>query len=195
MMTMERVIRNCPVVAFAVTLLILMTVLPVRADDSVDAWNAIAEGYRGFNSKPTKTVEGAATIIDGDTLTVDGITMDLWGLDAPEPKQQCAIDGTLWPCGQRATEVLAGLAKGKVSCAYRTLEKEGRIVAVCRDADGNSLNEEMIVQGMAMARARESYDYIDLSVDTRYQGRGMWAGTFISPWLWRQGSRLPGETD
>lgn len=194
-MNVKRALRNCPAVAFAVALHTALFPFSTHADEKADAWNAIAEGYRGFNGKPTKTVEDTATIIDGDTLTVGGITMDLWGLDAPEPKQQCAIDGTLWPCGRRATEVLAALAKGKVSCAYRPIEKGGRTVAVCRDADGNSLNEEMIVQGMAMPRARESYDYVDLSVDTRYLGRGMWAGTFISPWLWRQGARLPGETD
>ncbi|MCG3774903.1 MAG: hypothetical protein JW395_1728 [Nitrospira sp.] len=38
----------------------------------------------------------AQTVTDGDTIKMDGITYRLWGIDAPETKQDCA-DG--WTAG------------------------------------------------------------------------------------------------
>ena len=42
----------------------------------------------------------AQTITDGDTLKMGGATFRLWGIDAPEAKQECP-DG--WPAGRMAT--------------------------------------------------------------------------------------------
>ena len=49
----------------------------------------------------------AQTVTDGDTIKMDGITYRLWGIDAPETKQDCA-DG--WTAGRRATR-LGGTAR------------------------------------------------------------------------------------
>jgi len=42
----------------------------------------------------------AQTITDGDTLKLNGVTYRLWGVDAPETKQDCP-DG--WAAGRLAT--------------------------------------------------------------------------------------------
>ena len=49
---------------------------------------------------------GDASITDGDTLKLDGITYRLLGIDAPETKQDCP-DG--WPAG-RLAELVGALA-------------------------------------------------------------------------------------
>ena len=48
----------------------------------------------------------SARVVDGDTLSVGGVTYRLWGIDAPESHQPCA-DG--WPAGKAATEHLRAL--------------------------------------------------------------------------------------
>ena len=49
------------------------------------------------------------SVIDGDTLQVDGDVVQLYGIDAPELGQLCESDGRLWHCGMEAA--LAGLPR------------------------------------------------------------------------------------
>lgn len=52
----------------------------------------------------------AQTIVDGDTLKLNGTTYRLWGMDAPETRQLCA-DG--WPAGRAALSFLRDLTHDK----------------------------------------------------------------------------------
>ena len=45
-----------------------------------------------------KTVEGAASVVDGDTVVVNGITVRLKGVDAPEQHMPGGPEATA-PCG------------------------------------------------------------------------------------------------
>ncbi len=72
----------------------------------------------------------AQTITDGDTLRMDGKSYRLWGIDAPETKQDCP-DG--WPAGRMATTRLLALMQGKtVVCEAKDTDRYGRTVAICR---------------------------------------------------------------
>src|SRR5688572_23669801 len=41
-------------------------------------------------------------VIDGDTLEIDGHTVQLYGIDAPEVGQHCERADGLWACGAEA---------------------------------------------------------------------------------------------
>ena len=45
-------------------------------------------------------------MIDGDTIEVHGQRIRLHGIDAPESRQLCHLDGKPWQCGKDATNAL-----------------------------------------------------------------------------------------
>src|SRR5262249_7604514 len=61
---------------------------------------------------------GDVTVIDGDTIKLDGTYYRLDGIDAPEPDQVCLTDrGALWPCGVYGRARLSDyISSRSVSC-------------------------------------------------------------------------------
>ncbi len=58
-------------------------------------------------------VTGPARVIDGDTLDVQGQRIRLHGIDAPESRQLCFIDGRRWQCGKEAANILMDFIKNR----------------------------------------------------------------------------------
>jgi len=78
-------------------------------------------------------IEGAARIVDGDTIDVAGTRIRLEGIDAPEAGQSCnRRDGGTWDCGTEATRVLTSLINGSaVQCAVEGRDVYGRALGTC----------------------------------------------------------------
>lgn len=131
-------------------------------------------------------------IIDGDTLELDGETIRLAGIDAPESNQTCLDPfGAAYACGRTATAELERHAAHGVTCDDRGPDVYGRRLAVCWDARSQSINAALVRDGWALA----DYEiwYADEQMQAATEGRGMWQGDFIRPRDWRRGHRWEGE--
>lgn len=135
-------------------------------------------------------IVGNAHVVDGDTIKIDGRSIRLHGIDAPERDQRCQDgSGTNYNCGQRASRTLSNKIGGSaVSCERKDIDRYGRIVAVCRIGD-EDLNGWLVYEGHAVAYTRYSFRYVPEEVGARLAGRGIWAGTFTTPENWRHGRR------
>lgn len=127
------------------------------------------------------TVEGQARVSDGDSLHVGGLSLRLFGIDAPERGQNCDLDGEPWPCGTWAREVLErATAKGSLRCKAVEIDRYGRTVATC-DGDAGDLGRLMVLSGAAAAYTRYSDRYLAEEALARAAGRGIWGGRMVAP--------------
>ncbi len=132
-------------------------------------------------------VAGVASVIDGDTIEVHGQRIRLHGIDAPESRQLCRLDGNPWQCGKDAANALTDMiARRPVTCEDLGRDRYKRIIARCTVAS-EDLGAWMVSQGMALAYRRYSLDYVDEEADAQAARRGIWAGQFVEPWEWRRG--------
>lgn len=136
-------------------------------------------------------VQGAARVIDGDTLDVGGRRVRLHGIDAPEAGQTCRDkDGEPWRCGEAATRRLEAMVQGgHLACRGREEDRYGRLIAVCRTGD-LELNRAMVREGLAWSFTRYSRDYEADQAQARAGGRGVFAASNTPPWEHRADQRM-----
>jgi endonuclease YncB( thermonuclease family) len=148
-----------------------------------------------FLATAAAAIEGRATVVDGDTIAVEGTApgIRLDAIDAPESSQLCFDGaGARYLCGSRAAESLADIIgrNGRVRCEQKETDRYGRIVAVCF-AGSTDINRELVRRGWAIEFKRYS--------DGRYAGTeaaakaskvGLWSGTFEDPAEWRKSKRV-----
>lgn len=86
-------------------------------------------------------ITGKAWVIDGDTIVVHGTHIRLWGIDAPEMDTKA---------GRYAKSFLMKfIARQPVACEAKDRDRYGRVVALCRRADGDDLAALMVAAGQA----------------------------------------------
>jgi len=134
----------------------------------------------------TSAPEGAARVLDGDSLVVAGEKIRLFGIDAPEHDQSCQdARGIAWPCGRVATQSLQAIIGGApVTCTARERDRFGRLVASCR-AEGRDIGAEMVEAGMAVAYRRYSRAYVGHEARAKAAKRGLHAGRYTAPEAYR----------
>jgi len=131
-------------------------------------------------SAVAQTVSGPARIIDGDTVEVEGVTVRLYGIDAPEISQSCTRNGRAWACGAWARDVLAELSRGGLRCKGREQDRYGRLVATCTGAAGD-VAAGMVARGAAFAYREYSLDYVDAEKRAAVARIGLWDGEAERP--------------
>lgn len=128
-----------------------------------------------------QTFVGPATIVDGDSLSVAGIRLRLFGIDAPEGSQTCRRDGSEWRCGEESAAQLRNLiGANPVECRGRERDVYGRTVAICTVA-GIEINRAMVETGWATAFREYSQDYVTDETRAKSARRGIWSSEFQLP--------------
>lgn len=146
-----------------------------------------------------ETLTGIASVVDGDTLVIDGQRIRLHGIDAPESAQHCyRLDRSRWPCGQAAAAALAEvIGARRVRCRGEARDDRGHLLATCAHQE-QELNAWMVRHGWALAARQERLDYTDEEEQAKTVRAGLWAGAFIVPWEWparRYGERTIQDDD
>jgi endonuclease YncB( thermonuclease family) len=145
----------------------------------------------GLAAAAPAQVTGPARVVDGDTFSVGAERVRLWGVDAPEGRQVCQNDqGKAYACGDVARDQLVGLIGGRaVRCEVRDRDPYGRAVARCL-AGSTDLGEAMVQAGWAIDYVQFSRGaYASAEAEALRARRGLWAGRFETPSLWRADAR------
>lgn len=133
-------------------------------------------------------IVGSASVVDGDTIDIDGQRIRLEGIDAPEASQTCArrFLGS-WRCGAAATKALRNLVDGQtVNCESRGTDKYGRILGVCF-TEAVEINRRMVADGNAWAFVKYSASYVAEEQDARANHRGVFSTEGNQPpWEYRK---------
>lgn len=150
-------------------------------------------------------IVGKPRVVDGDTLDFSGRLVRLFGIDALEIGQACGADGRYWACGKEAHwAALNRVSPHWVTCVTRADSGtdsgadlgadagDGSVAAVCYLAGAGQFdfNAWLVEQGWAFADREVTDDYVAAEDAARRAGRGLWRGTFVTPWDWRDGRRL-----
>lgn len=124
---------------------------------------------------------GLAVAADGDSLTVNGERVRLFGIDAPEFDQTCTKDGKRWACGSASAEQLRKLVTGRtVRCHRVGTDQHDRTLARCSIGE-TDINRHMVAIGYAVAFRRYSSDYVAAENSAKAAKRGIWVGSFDMP--------------
>lgn len=90
----------------------------------------------------SRQVQGPAAIIDGEKLRIGEIDMRLFGIVPPQLAASF---------GPQARAALDGLANGQpVSCQIRDRDRDGRLLATCKNAKDNDMALELLKRGLAV---------------------------------------------
>ncbi len=135
---------------------------------------------------PRDTISGAATVTDGDSIRINGVAIRLNGIDAFEAHQMCGQ----FECGVAATSHLVQLVGNGaiVTCTEKTVDRYGRIVAICT-VNNVEINKEQVRSGNAVAYRKYSLDYVEDEDFAKANHLGAWQYEFQMPDEYRRSIR------
>lgn len=141
------------------------------------------------NHAVAETFTGPASVIDGDTIKINGVSHRLEFIDAPERSQTCQKDGVDWLCGAESSKKLRKIIRSKdVTCESSSTDRYGRHLSVCK-VGSRELNAEMVASGYALAYVKYGRQYVRYEKSAKAKKIGLWAGTFVKPWEYRSRKR------
>ena len=163
-----------------------------RLDEELRGQQARLQELRETPSHPIEIESSTPRIIDADTLEVAGQRVRLRGIDAPESTQSCQrARGKRYLCGDRATQALRErIGTSTVTCTIEDQDRFNRALGTCY-ADGTDLAGWLVRQGHALAYRKSSARYVSQEDQAKAAKTGVWGATFVKPWDWRRGERLP----
>ncbi len=183
---------------WARVLLAIALILGVAGVNNIDQ-------FRNPSDQPDGLLGPAmANAIDGETLFINGIEVQLIGIDAMEPDQVCLDKGgTDYPCGRAATRHLQDLVADRaIVCLPLFAVSKSRIVASCnllpegavppKNSDEylaadrrTSLSGRMVRDGHALIVGIGRNYILQEERDAQRDRVGIWSGSFEPPWIYR----------
>ena len=127
-------------------------------------------------------------VSDGDSLRSGKLRIRIFGIDAPELKQQCQDqNGSAWACGLAARQQLENLldADKLLHCELRDVDRYGRLVMQCFQGTVD-IGAAMVRSGHALAYRSFSQLYLADEQHASSARNGVWQGGFQPPWEWRR---------
>jgi len=140
---------------------------------------------------------GQASVIDGDTIEIHSTRIRVFGIDAPETDQLCRDEQSdRYRCGQKASNALFDfIARRPVSCGEVDRDRYRRSVSVCTVA-GIDIGDWLVRNGLALDWPQYSKGgYAAAQSEAKATERGMWAGSFKEPWIYRACIRPGGRPE
>jgi endonuclease YncB( thermonuclease family) len=111
----------------------------------------ISAAALSFSGSEVRNVPGQVKVIDGDSLRIGTEEIRLWGVDAPEFKQECQNKNGRYACGREAQKQLRVLvANASLTCRGLGRDRYDRLLAVCRNGK-TDINAELVRGGYAYA--------------------------------------------
>jgi endonuclease YncB( thermonuclease family) len=162
--------------------------LIIIVSGNIFATNATAQNQL---LKENFSISGKVTIThvsDGDSLRSGKLRIRLFGIDAPEKKQQCTdTDGAKWDCGTAAEKALTALVASapQLQCDLIDVDRYGRVLMRCF-AGKTDLGAALVRAGLALAYRQYSFTYSADEDSAKTAKLGLWAGSFTAPWAWRR---------
>jgi endonuclease YncB( thermonuclease family) len=113
----------------------------------------------------------------------------LFGIDSVVRKQVCTLDGKPWQCWSAAVQDLQSLLDGGPTTCDLVGEPDiyGRLLGRCT-VNGQSLNEQLVSRGFALARRGDTTDYVAAEAAAKEKKLGLWQGQFAQPSSFRRAS-------
>jgi endonuclease YncB( thermonuclease family) len=132
-----------------------------------------------------ESIVGQASVVDGDTIQVDGILIQLMEVDAPGKEQFCvqATGDAAWRCGEDAAIALLNLVgTAIVRCESDALDQFGRRLARC-SVYGQDLASALAENGWAVPNKDCQCEAVRGAVlRAQAAGIGIWTRPFALPW-------------
>ena len=158
---------------------------------------SVLSAFPAFADDGQKIAGRVSHIMDGDTIRIGETHVRLWGIDAPEVKQQCrGVNSKPYSCGTEARDNLHKVISGRVvTCHQRGFNPQrgnlkSRIVAQCYiDVDRTDLGRAMVLAGYAFRSGHAGDLYADAQRFALKGEAGLWRGSFQEPWQWRKANR------
>ena len=137
----------------------------------------------------SKTINGIAYVVDGDTIHIEKNRIRLHGIDAPEINQTCTIKNKVWNCGLQSSSALKKLVLNHdINCLVIDIDKYKRYIAECF-INNRNINKYMVRNGWAIAYRYYSIKFVEDEIVAKKAKIGLWQGQFQEPYLYRKSQK------
>jgi endonuclease YncB( thermonuclease family) len=155
--------------------------------DGANPVSVSGPSYCGVLTGAGRISGAVSSVHDGDTLTVNGQSIRLDSIDAPELDQAYGVN---------ARQFLAGLTLGQqVTITYAKTDFYGRVVGTVFKPDCSNVNLLAVASGAAWyyeaykceIDIRQRAAFAAAQAAARAGALGLWAAPAVAPWVFRNG--------